>query len=299
MVVLVTHTDLDGVASAVLVSSVEDVSEIRFTQPALVQSRKADVPKGAIVADLPWHPNASKWFDHHSSVHPPKSFEGSFVPNALSCARVIYDYYDNPFLEKFKELVEETDLIDSAQISEEQIREPAGYYLLSLSLDDAPTAAESFAYRRIVIELLKKKSIGNVLQDERVKKACGHKLSVIRKAVEELPAFTRKEGAVVVVDLRKAPSWLENAGGRWHVYLSNKDCVASIRIKKSSQEGNVDISVGKNVFCKKTFSCNIGELMKRIGGGGGHEGAGGASVPAEKAGETVAMLLEEMNEKTS
>ena len=294
MVVLVTHTDLDGVACAVLVSSVEDVTEIRFTQPALVQKKLAEIPKGSIITDLPWHHNAAKWFDHHASVHPPAKFEGSFVPNALSCARVIYDYYDNPFLEKFLELVEQTDLIDSAQISQVQVENPSGYYLLSLSLDDAPTAAESFAYRRLVIELLKKKSISGVLGDERVKKACEHKLSVLKKAEQELPAFTRKQGAIVVVDLRAAPKWLENAGGRWSVYINNKDCVASIRLKKSSQEGHVDISVGKNVFCKKEFSCDIGELMKKIGGGG-HGGAGGASVPAEKADEIVAMLLKEMN----
>ena len=43
---------------------------------------QVDVPKGAIISDLPWHPNASLWFDHHASVHPREKFEGKFDPAA-------------------------------------------------------------------------------------------------------------------------------------------------------------------------------------------------------------------------
>ncbi|MEK6923691.1 MAG: DHHA1 domain-containing protein [Candidatus Micrarchaeota archaeon] len=294
MPVLVTHTDFDGLACAVLVSSVEDVAEVRFTEPWLVQHRKVDVPKGAIISDLPWHPNASLWFDHHASVHPPEKFEGKFDPAAKSAARVVLDYYENPWLsEKFSGLVDAADQIDSARLSEDEVLNPQGYYLLSVSLDAHDSAAASFNFRRRLIDLLRKKPLEQVLSDEAVREACDKKLSLLRKVAPLLKEHTRVDGHVAIVDFRSAPSWLENAGGRFIVYLQNRGCVASLRVRNSSQQGMVDLSVGNNVFSQGT-PVDLGALMKEFKGGG-HHAAAGATVPEAEADAAIAGICARVN----
>ncbi|OIO25458.1 hypothetical protein AUJ14_04305 [Candidatus Micrarchaeota archaeon CG1_02_55_22] len=294
MVVLYTHTDFDGIVSAVLISSVEDVSWIDFTEPTQIQNDEIEIKKGSIISDLPYHSNCGLWFDHHASSKHAKKFEGAYDPKAPSAARVIYEYYDNPYLrDKFAALVEATDKIDQANFSLDDIKNPSGYYLLSLSLDGPETASESMAYKRELISLLKSRPLEKILSEPRVVAYIEKKLAAMWKAEEVLHGYSRLEGSVAVVDLRNAPGWLASASSRWYPYLAFPNCRASLRIKPSKREGFVDVSVGENIF-KRDLGKDAGAIMKRFGGGG-HAAAAGCKLEAGKADAAIAEILAELN----
>lgn len=225
MVVLITHTDFDGIASAVLISSVEPVAEIRFAEPGEMQKGRVQVPSGAIISDLPYHPKVGKWFDHHATVKPSKKFEGSFKPEEKSCARVIYDYYDNPFLaERFAKMVDAADKIDAADYTKKDIRSPSGYYLLSLTLEGGESSSEARGYRLLLIELLKRLSLEKILEMPVVKQKIGAALERQAAVEKLLSKITTVDGKVAVVDYRKAPEGAKSWGGRFLVYLLYPNC---------------------------------------------------------------------------
>ena len=86
-----------------------------------------------ILANLPYHPHCTMWFDHHeltdSNEKPPKDFKGRHAI-APSVSRVIYEYYNSDKLAKYEYLVAETDRLDSAQINIEEVINPSGIILL-------------------------------------------------------------------------------------------------------------------------------------------------------------------------
>ncbi|MBI3587677.1 hypothetical protein HY095_00625 [Candidatus Micrarchaeota archaeon] len=293
MPILYTHTDFDGLACAVLLGEVEDIVEIKFAEPEDIQKREIDLVKGSIVSDLPWHPNCGKWFDHHASTAAPKQFEGRFDPHAKSAARVVMDYYDNPFLrKKFSDFVNAADKIDTADFMPEDLKNPSGYFLISISLDAEKTASASFAYRRRLIELLRKKPLEKVLADGQVAKNIADRLEMQKKLEAELPTYTRVEKGVAIVDLRNAPAWMLNAGGRFAVYLQNPACIASMRVRKSKKSGIVDISIAENIF-NRGMKADAGAIAKRFGGGG-HHSAAGCSVDEDAADAAIEEIVGEI-----
>ncbi|MBI4399906.1 exopolyphosphatase, partial [Candidatus Micrarchaeota archaeon] len=159
---ILTHNDFDGAVSAMLISCMEEIDGIRFTTPERIQRREIEVTKHDIIADLPFHPNCGMWFDHHLSNEIEKKFEGRFEL-APSAARVVYNYYENPYLEKYKELLEATDRIDSGVVTLEDIKKPSGYYLLSITLELDKERWDS-DYRRRLIGWLKDYNVEQILQ---------------------------------------------------------------------------------------------------------------------------------------
>jgi len=132
---VITHTDLDGVFSAVLLNEVEEVYDIKFLDPNTIQNKKIEITKEGIIADLPYDKRCGMWFDHHESSKPEnQNFKGSWKL-APSAARVIYDYYENPYLEKYSKILLEVDRIDSGKITKEDIQNPQGWFLISNTFD--------------------------------------------------------------------------------------------------------------------------------------------------------------------
>lgn len=293
MTVLYTHSDFDGIACAVLISSVEEVSEIRFAEPSEIQKRELRVLPSSIISDLPFHPEAAKWFDHHESAGPPKKFEGSFVPSAKSCARVVLDYYDNPFLEKkFSEFVKAVDKIDSAGFTKKDVKNPSGYYLLCLSLDALEKAAEAKAYRLLLIDLLKTLPLEKILSHPKVKPKTVVVLERLARLEKVLPQYTKLIGKVAVIDFRNAPDWVKRSGGRFLVYLQQPGCVASLRVRVTRAD-NADFSIGENIFSRK-LKTNLGKIAGEFGGGG-HFSAAGFQIKQWEADAAIARVAAKIN----
>ena len=79
---LLTRGDLDGLTSAVIITSCEPIDEVVLIHPQDITDKKFEVRKTDVMANLPYHPSCGKWFDHHlltqSNERPPENFEGRY-----------------------------------------------------------------------------------------------------------------------------------------------------------------------------------------------------------------------------
>ena len=293
---LITHSDLDGVMCAALLSEVEEILEIKFVDPGTIQAGKIPIGGLDIIADLPYDKRCGMWFDHHESSKPKENtkFEGSWKL-APSAARVVYDYYENPYLEKYAKAVEETDRIDSGQVELSQVQNPSGWFLVSNTLETSAPKKEDDEYRRHVIALIRKSpDAGKVLSDEWVKERVEQVGQEFKKFAEILKESTVMVGKVAYSDLRLRPDLPR--GNNYLVYSLFPDAISSVRIMPLSENEDKDtvkISVGHNIYGKKC-GFDVGAAMKRIGGGG-HRSVGGASVKKEEAEALAKKLAEEIN----
>ena len=97
---LVTRGDLDGLTASILLSEMEAVDEILLVHPQDITDRKVAISGNDILANVPYHPAAGMWFDHHAhTVMPEGAFRGAYAV-APSVARVIYDHYASPRLRR-------------------------------------------------------------------------------------------------------------------------------------------------------------------------------------------------------
>ncbi|MFA5929857.1 MAG: hypothetical protein WC861_03155 [Candidatus Micrarchaeia archaeon] len=291
---LYTHTDLDGVMCAVLISSVEEIDEFRFVDPGTVQAGKIPFRKSDIISDLPYDRHAGMWFDHHESSKPKEGavFEGGWKA-APSAARVIFDYYENPYLEKYAAAVEATDRIDSGQVTREEAENPSGWFLFSNTLETSAEKAEDDAYKVHVIALIRKNpDISAVLADPRVAERVKNVTAELGKFAQILREHTVMIGKVAYSDLRTRPDLPR--GNNYLVYSLFPDAVTSVRIMPEKEDKeSAKISVGHNIYGIKC-GFDVGAAMKRIGGGG-HRSVGGASVKKEEAEALAKKLVADIN----
>ncbi len=139
---IVTRPDFDGAVCAALLYEAEKITEpVKWVQPNDVQKGLVDIRQGDIMANLPYNERCSLWFDHHYTSRITRPFKGAFEL-APSAANVIFKYYRHMFQRDYSELVSETDKIDSADLSMDEVLHPEKhpYLLLSMTMfghDDA------------------------------------------------------------------------------------------------------------------------------------------------------------------
>jgi len=292
---LYTHTDLDGVMCAVLISCVEEIDEFRFVDPGTVQTGKIPFRKSDVVSDLPYDRHCGMWFDHHESSRPKEKekFEGAWKLSP-SAARVVYEYYDNPYLEKYAAAVEATDKIDSGQVSREEAENPQSWFLFSNTLETSAEKIEDDIYREHVIALIRKNpDIAAVLSDARVAERAKNVKNELDKFAQILREHTVMVGKVAYSDLRQRPDLPR--GNNYLVYSLFPDAVTSVRLMPEMEDKeNIKISVGHNVYGKRC-EFDVGAAMKAIGGGG-HRSVGGASVKKEEAEALAKKIVASINQ---
>src|SRR5512136_1089635 len=208
---LVTRADWDGLVSAVLLTTVEQIEAIQFAYPKDIQDGKVNVTDNAIVVNLPYHPNAALWFDHHSSEEelsaPMAAFtaiKGKFGL-APSAARLIYDYYGGDArLAKYTDLLEATDRVDSAQLTQEDVLNPVGYILLAYTVDPRSglRGHDLEEYFLLLVDWLKTKTLDEVLALPEVKRLTDRLRADDRRFREALLKHSRLDENVVITDFR-------------------------------------------------------------------------------------------------
>lgn len=292
---LVTRGDLDGLACAVLLTTCEDVEEIQLAHPQDITDKRLHVDEGDILANLPYHPACGKWFDHHlmtaSNEKPPEGFEGSHAL-APSAARVIYDHYapDHPELDRYARLLEETDRLDAARLTVDDVLSPEGYVLLGFTLDPRSGLGSWESYFLSLVEPVKTSSIEEVLALPEV----AERVERMRAQDEQFRRLTREhsrlEGNVVVSDFRSLET--PPVGNRFLVYTLFPEANISLRVHRAPGPTHVAVAVGHSIF-DRTSNTNVGELMSRHNGGG-HRGAGTCLIPAADADRLIAELVATM-----
>jgi len=291
---LITRGDLDGLTSAVLITEVEPIDTVELIHPQDLTDKRFEIIKGDILANVPFHPNAGKWFDHHvlteSNLRPPEKFEGSYE-EAPSTARIVYEYYKNPKLEKFERLVVETDRMDSAHLTMEDVISPSDYILLGYTIDPRTGLGSFKEYFMLLMDALKKMPIAEILAIPEVKR----RVDVMMRDWEQFKKLTVQHskvvGKVVLTDFRNVDPI--PVGNRFLVYTLFPDVNVSIRLHYGPQKKFVSAVVGHSIF-NRTCNVNVGELMSKYGGGG-HVGAGATPLKLETVENDVQEMIRALN----
>lgn len=289
---IVTRPDFDGIVCAVLLKEALDAEpEIVWLEPNDIQSGRAEIRPGDILANLPHHPEASLWFDHHVSNKPENPVPGGFEI-APSAAGVVYRYYQaqGKLDNRFDELVHHTDLIDSADLTRDQVNAPEDYPYVLLSMTIKNIRFGDTAYWNRLVEMLRTDPIDRIMEDPHVKSRCTEVVRENQAFGQHLKDHTRIEDRISVTDFRgldPVPS-----GNRFLTYSLFPDTIASVKIRyKGPDKEQVLLSVGKSIFNRES-RVNIGRLLAKYGGGG-HDGAGGCTLdrPAQgKIDEIIAVM---------
>jgi hypothetical protein len=287
---LVTRGDLDGLVSAVLITTMETIDSIELIHPQDITDKRFEITGDDILANLPYHPKACIWFDHHqlteSNEKPPANFRGRHAIEP-SVARVIYDYYSSEKLKRFETLVKETDRFDSARLEVEDVTDPQGEILIGFTIDSRSGIGSFRDYFMKLVGWLKTMSAGEVLLQpevvERVKLLRENNAAFL----SALKDYSRKDGNVVLTDFRpldRAP-----IGNRFLIYTLFRDTNVSVRAQWGPEKKFVAVTLGHNLF-NRTSRANCGTVCSAYGGGG-HKGAGACILDPDKADVQIAEII--------
>jgi hypothetical protein len=286
---LVTRGDLDGLTCAVIITRKEKIDDIFLVHPQFITDKKVEITGNDILANLPYHPACGKWFDHHqlteSNEKPPEKFEGRFGL-APSAAQLVWEYYGKDL--EFGKLVSETNRLDSAQLTPEDVLEPKDYILFGYTIDGRTGLGPYEDYFRKCVGYVSTLPIGEVLKQPEVAQRVRRLREKDRNFREAILADSRMEANVVVTDFRGRDEL--PVGNRFLVYTLFPKANVSLRIHWGPEKSFVVAAVGHSIF-NRTCRTNAGELMSRYGGGG-HRGAGTTPLPVGEADEKLAEILE-------
>lgn len=296
---LITRSDFDGLASAVLLKSLDMINEIMFVHPKDMQDGKVQVTDRDITTNLPYVPGCYLAFDHHYSetLRTPLSERKNHIidPSMPSAARVVYNYYggQETFPNVSDDLMAAVDKADSAEFTKDEILDPQGWVLLSF-LMDARTGLGRFRHFRIsnyqlmmdLIEYCQTHTIAEILELSDVKERADLYFSHQEKFDEQVKRCSKVREELVVLDLREEE--VIYTGNRFKIYALFPDTSISIHVMWGLKKQNTVFATGKSIF-RRENPVNIGELMLKYGGGG-HAGAGTCQVGNDVAEATLEEL---------
>ena len=278
---LVTRSDFDGLACAMMLKELGLIDEIKFVHPKDVQDGKVELSKTDITTNLPYDPRVGLAFDHHESEEDRlKAIEtnGKLIidPNARSAARVLYDYYGgrDKFPRISDELMNAVDKGDSADFTEDEILHPTGWVLLHY-LMDARTGLGRFHDFRIsnydlmmeLIDYCLEHSIDEILELPDVKERVDLYFEQEKLFKEQLKRIAKVDGDCVILDLRNED--IIHAGNRFMIYALYPEVKYSVHVVWGFRKQNTAVMIGKSII-NKSGVVDIGQLCLTYGGGGHH-----------------------------
>jgi hypothetical protein len=286
---IVTRPDFDGVVCAVLLrDALKTELPILWVEPGDVQQGRVDVQPGDIVANLPFHTNCAMWFDHHFSNTAGRPFKGLFEM-APSAAGLVQRYFADRLTRDFDELVRETDKIDAAALSEDEVQYPENYPYVLLSMTVSGRRSEDEPYWNRLVSFLHTGTMDDVMADPEVRRRCAQVVNDNRRYRDYLRQCTTVKGVVAVTDFR--PLKETPQGNRFLVYSMFPETVVQMKIRRADRDPErVIVSVGHSIF-NRNCKVNVGALLARHRGGG-HPGAGSCSLPALHSEAAIAAILE-------
>ncbi|MBI4527210.1 MAG: exopolyphosphatase [Deltaproteobacteria bacterium] len=322
---LVTRADFDGLVCGALLTAMEEIESYLFVEPKFMQDGVVEIRHGDVIANLPYHPNCSLWFDHHITNSdcwlrhigfPAPGTPPSVVPGkggfrlAPSAARVVYEYYTTAEAEtgtpgksnrrekltslkseRMRVLLEETDKIDAGRLTPDDVLHPGGYVLISMTLDGKRLQDEPYWVK--LIPLLRDAPLEKILAESEVQRRCQEIVDAQEKLKEILLSRAILKGNVIFVDLRGIKDIPE--GNRFLLYTLFPAGNISLKIADDDQRPNTTaISVGYNIF-NTTSNVNVGALLERFGGGG-HRVVGSCRVPNDRVEDAIAEIFNAIKE---
>ena len=280
---LVTRSDFDGLACAMMLKELHMIDEIKFVHPKDVQDGKVDINENDITTNLPFDPRVGLAFDHHESELVRNNMEAyghKFIClREKSAARVVYNYYGGA--ERFKTVSEEimtaVDKGDSADFTIDEILEPKGWVLMNFVMD-ARTGLGRFHDFRIsnyqlmmeLIDFCAHHTIDEVLEHPDVKERTEMYFEQQELFKKQLSENVKIVGKVALLDLR--PLETIYTGNRFMIYAMYPEAEVSVHVAWGFQKQNTAVMIGKSII-NKAGTTDIGQLCLSYGGGG-HTNAG-------------------------
>ena len=290
---IVTRPDFDGIVCAVLLQAAETIdAPICWIEPSDIQKGTVSIRAGDILANLPYHPQCSLWFDHHFSnqVHVP--FKGAWRL-APSAAGVIHGFYRDRLGSRFDDLVQQADKIDAAELTQEEVQQPERHPYILLSMTISGRDRKDKPYWNLLVAELGRKSIDAVMALPEVADRCGRVVAENLSYRDFLLAHTKLYGHVAVTDMRAAPDVPD--GNRFLSYSLFPECSVHVKARRDGRNPQrVSISVGHSIF-NRTCRVNVGVMLSSFEGGG-HRGAGGCSVDAARADAYLSQIISILKE---
>ncbi len=294
---LLTRSDFDGIACAALLKELGVIDHMEYAHPKDLQDGKIAVTSDDVLANVPYVPGCGLWFDHHSSENERLALEGKYQgcsEEALSAARVVYDYYNDSRLDKFDEMLKFVDRVDSAQLTEEEILNPEGWALLGFLCDPRTGLGYHKTFTISNLELMKKlmealrtQSIDEILADADIQERVKMYFENDAKCKAFLKEQTVVDGPIAITDARGLTDM--PPGNRFLVYSMFPKTNISIRMIDGRGKEFVAISLGYSIL-NRTAKVNVGSLMLKYGGGG-HKAVGTCQVPYADADKVLAEVI--------
>ena len=302
---LVTRSDFDGLACAMMLKELNMIDEIKFVHPKDVQDGKIDLTADDITTNLPYDPRVGLAFDHHESeIDRLKATEtgGKLIidPNARSAARVVYNYYGGA--ERFPNISEDlmtaVDKGDSADFTLEDILHPSGWVLLHYIMDPRTGLGRFRDFRisnydlmMLLVDYCRGHSIDEILALPDVKERVDLYFDQEKQFEAQLRRIVDVRGKVAVIDLRNED--VIYAGNRFAVYAMFPETEVSIHVAWGFKKQNTALMIGKSIL-NKASKADIGEICLSYGGGG-HFNAGTCQIDNDKADKVLAEIVEKLN----
>ena len=304
---LVTRSDFDGLACAMMLKELNLIDEIKFVHPKDVQDGKVELSENDITTNLPYDPRVGLAFDHHESeVDRLKALEtgGKLIidPNARSAARVVYDYYGGK--EKFPristELIDAVDKGDSADFTIDEILNPKKWVLLHYIMDPRTGLGRFRDFRisnyDLMMELIDNcltHSIDEILELKDVKERTTLYFEQAELFKAQLKKIVKVYDKVAVIDLRDED--IIYAGNRFMVYAMYPEIEISVHVAWGFKKQNTAVMIGKSII-NKNSNVDIGELCLSYGGGG-HKNAGTCQLDNDKVDAELPNIIDKLNNK--
>jgi len=304
---LLTRSDFDGLASAVLLVEAGIVDNYKFVHPKDVQDGEIEATEDDVLANIPFIPGCGLWFDHHSSekerlnLSKQFDFKGASRP-APSCARIICDYYGGA--EKFSRL-DETGLMaavdksDSGQLTKDDILNPKGWMLLSFIMDPRTGLGRYRDYRisnyqlmEAMIQYCRTMTVEEILEIPDVQERVKRYFEQERAYEKMITSNSTVDKNVLVIDLHNVEEIL--TGNRFKEYVLFAEQNVSIRIIWGFRKQNMVFTCGYSII-NRTSKTDLGSLMLKYGGGG-HRHVATCQVPTEDWESVRADLVAAMKE---
>ena len=302
---LVTRSDFDGLACAMMLRELGLVDEIKFVHPKDVQDGKIALSENDITTNLPYDPRVSISFDHHNSeIDRLKAQEtgGKLIIDATkrSAARVVYEYYGGKeALPRISEdLMAAVDKGDSADFTMDEILHPTGWVLLHYLMDPRTGLGRFRDFRisnyDLMMELITyclDHTIDEILELPDVRERVDLYFDQAEKFEAQLKRIAKVHDKVVVLDLRNEE--IIHAGNRFMIYALYPETQISIHVTWGFQKQNTAVMIGKSIV-NKGSEADIGALCLEYGGGG-HKNAGTCQLDNDKVDAQLPAIIEALN----
>ena len=298
---LLTRSDFDGLACAVLLKEIGLIDEYKFVHPKDVQDGLVEVTENDILTNIPYANGCGMWFDHHASENERIPERGSYKGDwrlADSAARVIYDYFGGKqTFCRLSEMMDAVDKADAGKFTRDEIMNPTGWVLLSFIMDPR-TGLGRFRDYRIsnydlmmkMIDLCRTNTAESILEDSDVQERVNRYYRLDKVFRDMLETHSKADGNVIISDLRGFDEI--HPGNRFMIYALFPEQNISIWLIDGKQKQNAVFAVGHSIL-NKTSQTNVGSLMLKYGGGGHHR-VGTCQVAYAEADKVLAELVDQM-----